>query len=65
MVTSCHSKNEHTCNCEIRSNIEVSLAIKGIYHVSINDQYEAKFLYNDPTLEICQGDAKQYVPIMQ
>lgn len=30
-----------------------------IYHVSINDQYEAKFLYNDPTLEICQGDAKQ------
>ncbi|XP_062579980.1 transcription initiation factor TFIID subunit 2-like [Saccostrea cucullata] len=30
-----------------------------IYHVSINDQHEAKFLYNDPTLEICQGDAKQ------
>ncbi|XP_076462232.1 transcription initiation factor TFIID subunit 2-like [Babylonia areolata] len=30
-----------------------------IYQVIINDQWEAEFQYNDPTLEICQGDAKQ------
>ncbi|XP_046544224.1 transcription initiation factor TFIID subunit 2-like [Haliotis rubra] len=30
-----------------------------IYRVCINDTWEAAFLYNDPTLEICQGDAKQ------
>ncbi|KAJ8315654.1 hypothetical protein KUTeg_007804 [Tegillarca granosa] len=31
----------------------------GIYRVCINDLWEAPFLYNDPTLEICQGDGKQ------
>ncbi|ESP05566.1 hypothetical protein LOTGIDRAFT_228096 [Lottia gigantea] len=30
-----------------------------IYRICINDQWEAAFLYNDPTQEICQGDAKQ------
>ena len=30
-----------------------------IYRVAVNDVHEASFLYNDPTLEICQGDAKQ------
>ncbi|KAK3090048.1 hypothetical protein FSP39_008810, partial [Pinctada imbricata] len=30
-----------------------------IYHVSVNEQYEARFTYNDPTLEICQGEVKQ------
>ncbi|KAK3592160.1 hypothetical protein CHS0354_019451 [Potamilus streckersoni] len=30
-----------------------------IYRVSINDIWEAAFLYNDPTLEICQGDDKK------
>lgn len=30
-----------------------------IFHVSVNDQWEARFLYNDPTLEICQEDGKQ------
>ncbi|KAL5016218.1 hypothetical protein ScPMuIL_005807 [Solemya velum] len=30
-----------------------------VYRVCINEQWEAAFQYNDPTLEICQGDAKQ------
>ncbi|XP_013402499.1 transcription initiation factor TFIID subunit 2 [Lingula anatina] len=30
-----------------------------IYRVCFQDQWEAPFLYNDPTLEICQGDVKQ------
>ncbi|XP_070555415.1 transcription initiation factor TFIID subunit 2-like [Ptychodera flava] len=30
-----------------------------IYRVCINDIWEASFLYNDPTLAICQSDAKQ------
>lgn len=30
-----------------------------IYRVCINDQWDAIFTYNDPTLEICQGDNKQ------
>ncbi|KAK6179586.1 hypothetical protein SNE40_011910 [Patella caerulea] len=30
-----------------------------IYRICINDQWEAAFLYNDPTQEICQGEAKQ------
>ncbi|KAK7101291.1 hypothetical protein V1264_024091 [Littorina saxatilis] len=30
-----------------------------IYTVMINEQWEADFQYNDPTLEICQGDGKQ------
>ncbi|XP_076092140.1 transcription initiation factor TFIID subunit 2-like isoform X2 [Mytilus galloprovincialis] len=30
-----------------------------IYQVTINEQWDARFLYNDPSLEICQGDAKQ------
>ncbi|XP_006814911.1 transcription initiation factor TFIID subunit 2-like, partial [Saccoglossus kowalevskii] len=30
-----------------------------IYRVCINDVWEASFLYNDPTLAICQSDAKQ------
>ncbi|CAC5377567.1 TAF2 [Mytilus coruscus] len=28
-------------------------------NMSINEQWDARFLYNDPSLEICQGDAKQ------
>ncbi|PVD22834.1 hypothetical protein C0Q70_16090 [Pomacea canaliculata] len=31
----------------------------GIYQIVINEQWEASFQYNDPTQEICQGDAKQ------
>ncbi|KAI0209910.1 Transcription initiation factor TFIID subunit 2 [Lamellibrachia satsuma] len=30
-----------------------------IYRVSINEMWDASFSYNDPTLEICQGDSKQ------
>ncbi|XP_077993072.1 transcription initiation factor TFIID subunit 2-like [Glandiceps talaboti] len=30
-----------------------------IYRVCINDIWEASFLYNDPTLAVCQSDAKQ------
>ena len=30
-----------------------------IYQVMINEQWEGEFQYNDPTLEICQGDARQ------
>lgn len=32
-----------------------------IYRIAVNDIWEAQFQYNDPTLEICQGDGKQYV----
>ena len=31
-----------------------------IYRIAVNDIWEAQFQYNDPTLEICQGDGKQY-----
>ena len=30
-----------------------------IYRIAVNDIWEAQFQYNDPTLEICQGDGKQ------
>ena len=30
-----------------------------IYRVSVNEIWEASFSYNDPALEICQGDGKQ------
>ncbi|KAL8598547.1 hypothetical protein ACOMHN_051335 [Nucella lapillus] len=30
-----------------------------VYLVKVNDQWEADFQYNDPTLEICMGDARQ------
>ncbi|XP_013789329.2 transcription initiation factor TFIID subunit 2-like [Limulus polyphemus] len=30
-----------------------------IYRVLIGDSFEAEFVYNDPTLDICQGEAKQ------
>ncbi|XP_023226768.1 transcription initiation factor TFIID subunit 2-like [Centruroides sculpturatus] len=30
-----------------------------IYKICINDLFEASFTYNDPTLEICQGETKQ------
>ncbi|XP_064486844.1 transcription initiation factor TFIID subunit 2-like isoform X2 [Ornithodoros turicata] len=30
-----------------------------VYRVRINDQIEAPYQYNDPTLEICQGEVKQ------
>ncbi|XP_071965911.1 transcription initiation factor TFIID subunit 2-like [Antedon mediterranea] len=30
-----------------------------VYRVCINDYWEASFMYNDPTLEICQSDSRQ------
>lgn len=30
-----------------------------IYKICVNDSFEASFTYNDPTLEICQGETKQ------
>lgn len=30
-----------------------------LYSICINDQWDVIFTYNDPTLEICQGDSKQ------
>ena len=33
----------------------------GIYRVAVNDNWEASFTYNDPTLEVCQGESKQFV----
>jgi len=33
----------------------------GIYRVAVNDVWEASFTYNDPTLEVCQGESKQFV----
>ena len=27
----------------------------------MNDNWEASFTYNDPTLEVCQGESKQFV----
>ena len=32
--------------------------ILGIYYVSINDNWEANFDYDDPTLQICENDCK-------
>jgi len=29
--------------------------------VAVNDNWEASFTYNDPTLEVCQGESKQFV----
>lgn len=30
-----------------------------IYKIAINDIYEVPFTFNDPTLDVCQGDTKQ------
>ena len=29
--------------------------------MAVNDVWEASFTYNDPTLEVCQGESKQFV----
>ena len=29
--------------------------------MAVNDNWEASFTYNDPTLEVCQGESKQFV----
>lgn len=34
-----------------------------VYRVLLNDVCEADFVYFDPFLDICQGDAKTYVHI--
>lgn len=36
----------------------------GIYRVAVNDNWEASFTYNDPTLEVCQGESKQFVSLL-
>jgi len=33
----------------------------GIYRVAVNDNWEASFTYNDPTLEVSQDKPKQCV----
>ncbi|GAB1607249.1 hypothetical protein Ahia01_001008300, partial [Argonauta hians] len=39
--------------------IKLNSTLCKIYRICIEELWEAEFFYNDPTLEICQGDTKQ------